>query len=55
MTHHALDATTIADVLEHLIENGLDGMAYAIEIVLNESMKPICSTMSSPRSRCVSG
>ena len=39
MTHHIPDATTIADVLEHLIENGLDGMAHAIEIVLNESMK----------------
>jgi len=39
MTHHAPDATTITDVLEHLIGNGLDGMAHAIEIVLNESMK----------------
>jgi len=33
------DATTITDVLEHLIENGLDGMAEAMEILLNEAMK----------------
>ena len=39
MAHHELDATTITDVLEHLTENGLDGMANAIEILLNEAMK----------------
>jgi len=39
MAHHELDATTITDVLEHLNENGLDGMAKAVEILLNEAMK----------------
>jgi len=39
MAHHAPDATAISDVLEHLIENGLDGMASAIEILLNEAMR----------------
>ena len=39
MAHHAPDATTIEHVLEHLIETGLDGMAHAIEILLNEAMR----------------
>ena len=39
MAHHELDATTITDILEHLNENGLDGMANAVEILLNEAMK----------------
>ena len=39
MAHHEFDATTITDVLEHLNENGLDGMAKAVEILLNEAMK----------------
>ena len=39
MAHHELDAVTITDILEHLNENGLDGMANAVEILLNEAMK----------------
>lgn len=38
MTHH-LDSTTIGDVLKVLAENGLDGMAEAMRILLNETMK----------------
>jgi hypothetical protein len=38
MTHH-LDSTTISDVLKVLAENGLDGMAEAMRILLNETMK----------------
>jgi len=39
MTHHTSDSTTINDVLEHLTANGLEGMAHAVEILLNEAMK----------------
>lgn len=39
MAHHDLDATTIDEVLKHLTETGFDGMAGAIEILLNEAMK----------------
>lgn len=39
MTHHEPDVTTIANALEHLTENGFEGMAQAIEILLNEAMK----------------
>ena len=38
MTHH-LDSTTIGDVLKVLVENGLDGMAEAMRVLLNETMK----------------
>lgn len=38
MTHH-LDSTTVGDVLKVLVENGLDGMAEAIRILLDEAMK----------------
>ena len=40
MTHHEFNVTTIADALEHLTEKGLEGMARAVEILLNEAMKP---------------
>jgi len=39
MTHHEAQNTTVASVLEHLIEEGLDGMASALELLLNEAMK----------------
>jgi len=39
MTHHAPDPTTIEHVLEHLTEHGLEGMAKAIEVLINEAMK----------------
>ncbi len=39
MTHHDLNVTTIADALEHLTEKGFEGMARAVEILLNEAMK----------------
>jgi len=39
MTHHDPDVTTITDALEHLTENGFEGMARAVEILLNEAMK----------------
>jgi len=38
MTHRVED-TTIAHVMETLIENGLDGMADALSVLLNEAMK----------------
>jgi putative transposase len=38
MTHHS-DNKAFDQVLEVLIENGLDGMASALEVVLNEAMK----------------
>jgi len=38
MTHRE-DNKTLGDVLEVLIEHGLDGMARAMEIVFNEAMK----------------
>ena len=39
MTHHEAQNTTVSGVLEHLIEEGLDGMASALELLLNEAMK----------------
>ena len=39
MTHHEPDATTIAMALELLTEHGLEGVAPAIEILLNEAMQ----------------
>jgi putative transposase len=39
MTHHEFNVTTIADALEHLTEKGFEGMARAVEILLNEAMK----------------
>jgi len=39
MTHHEAQNTTVSSVLEHLIEEGLDGMASALELLLNEAMK----------------
>lgn len=39
MTHHPIDTTPIAHVLEHLTSTGFSGMAHAIEILLNEAMK----------------
>ena len=39
MTRHEFNATTIADALEHLTERGFEGMARAVEILLNEAMK----------------
>ena len=48
MTHH-LDSTTISDVLKVLAENGLDGMAEAMRILLNETMKLERSASSSRR------
>ncbi len=39
MTHHEPDATTIAMALELLTEHGLNGVAPAIEILLNEAMQ----------------
>jgi transposase-like protein len=38
MTHHRED-TTFASVLETLIENGLDGMAEAMSLLMNEAMR----------------
>ena len=39
MARHNLNVTTISEILEHLNENGFDGMAHAVEILLNEAMK----------------
>ena len=39
MTHHELNPTTINCVMEHLIDHGFDGMADAIQILMNEAMK----------------
>lgn len=39
MTRHESDRTTITPVLELLIDHGFDGMAEAIELLLNEAMK----------------
>jgi putative transposase len=36
---HRLDDTTIAHVMETLIANGLDGMADALSVLMNEAMK----------------
>jgi len=38
MTHHSED-TAFASVLETLIENGLDGMAEAMSLLMNEAMR----------------
>ena len=38
MTHHSPDATTIATALELLTENGCEGFAKALELLLNEAM-----------------
>jgi len=39
MTHHDSEPTTPTSALELLIEHGFDGMAAAIETLLNEAMK----------------
>ncbi len=39
MAHHEPDCTAAVDVLRILTENGLDGMANALQILLNEAMK----------------
>lgn len=39
MPHHSSDPTAFTHVLELLTENGFDGMARAMEILLNESME----------------
>jgi len=39
MTHHESDRNTITTALELLTEQGFDGMASAIELLLNEAMK----------------
>lgn len=39
MAHHETDSTTAGDVLRILIDNGLDGMARALETLMNEAMK----------------
>lgn len=39
MTHHASDPNPFSTILEHLTEQGFDGMAAAIELLMNEAMK----------------
>ena len=39
MTHHDPDPTTIDTVLELLTENGFEGFAAALEVLLNEAMQ----------------
>jgi putative transposase len=39
MARHNPNATTMTEILEYLTENGFDGMAHAVEILLNEAMK----------------
>jgi len=39
MTHHTPDATSISSALELLAREGFEGMAGAIELLLNEAMK----------------
>lgn len=39
MTHHAPDSTTIDMALELLTEHGLEGVAPALEILINEDMQ----------------
>lgn len=39
MAHHADDRTTLDEVLNMLVENGLEGMADAMATMLNEAMK----------------
>ena len=39
MTHRSEDNTAFEQVMEVLIENGLEGMAGAMEVLLNEAMK----------------
>jgi putative transposase len=39
MTHHTLDSTTLSSALKLLNEHGFEGMAGALEILINEAMK----------------
>ena len=39
MDHHETDSRTLGRALEILTENGMDGMAKALEIVFNTAMK----------------
>ncbi len=39
MTHHIPDSTTFTQALEHLTDCGFDGMANAIQILMDEAMK----------------
>jgi transposase-like protein len=39
VTHHETDSRTLGRALEILTENGMDGMARALEIVFNTAMK----------------
>ena len=39
MDHHETDSRTLGRALEILTENGMDGMARALEIVFNAAMK----------------
>lgn len=39
MAHHITDSTTISHAIEHLTENGFEGMADAITLLLNEAMR----------------
>ena len=39
MAHHETDSRTLGRALEILTENGMDGMARALEVVFNEAMK----------------
>ena len=39
MTHHSPDGTTIAMALELLTEHGLEGVAPAVEILINQAME----------------
>ncbi len=39
MAHHEPDCTAAPDVLRILSENGLDGMARALEVLMNEAMR----------------
>ena len=39
MTHHDADSKTVGRALEILTENGMDGMARALEVMFNEAMK----------------
>jgi putative transposase len=39
VAHHPDDSKSVSRALEILTENGLDGMARALEIVLDEAMK----------------
>ena len=39
MTHHEHDASTISSALELLTEHGFEGMASALQLLLDEAMK----------------